>query len=98
MEALASGVPIVATSVGGIPEIVEHEKSGVLVRKGDIADLGSALTRLLIDYERCILMRQNAHAFARRALDGRKAARHLAARYRELMDEKKSDRSNFASA
>lgn len=47
MEAAAAGVPVVATAVGGVPELVEHERTGLLVRPGDAGELACALERLL---------------------------------------------------
>jgi glycosyltransferase involved in cell wall biosynthesis len=46
LEAMAAGMPIVATSVGCVPEIVQHEKSGFLVHPGNQEELVTAL-RLL---------------------------------------------------
>ncbi len=47
LEAMAAGVPIVATRVGGIPEIVTHEESALLVRPGDREAMAAAIGRLL---------------------------------------------------
>jgi glycosyltransferase involved in cell wall biosynthesis len=47
MEAAACGVPAVATRVGGIPELVEHEVTGLLTPPGDAAALADTLERLL---------------------------------------------------
>ncbi|MGI8992324.1 MAG: glycosyltransferase [Bryobacteraceae bacterium] len=47
MEAMAAGVPVIATSVGGLPELVEDGVSGLLVPPGDSATLASAIRRLL---------------------------------------------------
>jgi Glycosyl transferases group 1/Glycosyltransferase Family 4 len=44
IAAMASGVPVVASGVGGLPEVVEHERTGLIVRDGDYA---SAVRRLL---------------------------------------------------
>ncbi len=44
IAAMASGVPVVASAVGGLPEVVDHERTGLLVRDGDYA---SAVKRLL---------------------------------------------------
>lgn len=49
LEAIATGLPVIATAVGGIPEIVEDGVSGLLVPPGDTAALQNALVRLLSD-------------------------------------------------
>lgn len=49
LEAMVSGCPVVATSVGGIPEIVRSEEHALLVQPGDQAGLASAISRVLTD-------------------------------------------------
>ena len=49
IEALALGVPIVASSVGGLPEVVVDEETGLLVAPGDAAGIARAVARLLAD-------------------------------------------------
>jgi hypothetical protein len=44
IAAMAAGVPVVASGVGGLPEVVEHERTGLIVRDGDYA---GAVRRLL---------------------------------------------------
>jgi glycosyltransferase involved in cell wall biosynthesis len=51
LEALACGTPIVATRVGGIPEILEHERHALLVAPRDVEGLTAALGRILQDGE-----------------------------------------------
>lgn len=47
VEAMGAGVPVVATRTGGIPELVEEGKTGLLVPPGDARALADALRRLL---------------------------------------------------
>jgi glycosyltransferase involved in cell wall biosynthesis len=49
VEALAMGTPVVATRVGGVPEVVRDGENGLLVDPGDVAELGGALQRILGD-------------------------------------------------
>ncbi|MFX1466656.1 MAG: glycosyltransferase family 4 protein [Promethearchaeota archaeon] len=51
LEAMASGKPIVATNVGGIPYIVRNGKNGIIVKQGDHEGLAEAIKRLLSNSE-----------------------------------------------
>lgn len=46
LEAFRCGTPVIATRVGGIPLLVKHERTGLLVGVGDVAQLASALQRV----------------------------------------------------
>lgn len=48
-EALAAGVPVVASALGALPDLVRHEQTGLLVAPGDAAGLAAAVNRLLAD-------------------------------------------------
>jgi glycosyltransferase involved in cell wall biosynthesis len=54
VEAMASGVPSIASRVGGIPELVEHDVNGVLTPAGDPAALADAIVSLLADEQRAV--------------------------------------------
>lgn len=49
IEALASGRPVVATRVGGVPDVVRHGEDGFLVAPGDVDGLADSLARLAAD-------------------------------------------------
>lgn len=49
LEAMAAGVPSLATSVGGVPEIAIHEKNAWLVQKSDSVGMARGIVRLLVD-------------------------------------------------
>lgn len=49
LEAMASGLPVVVTNVGGNPEIVRHEREGLLFPRGDVTACAAAFRRLFDD-------------------------------------------------
>ena len=81
LEAMSAGVPLVATSVGGIPDIAQDGVSALLVPRRDPAALAAALERLLLDPD---LRRRMGEAARERAQEFT-AERH-AARNAELYE------------
>lgn len=51
LEAMGSGVPLIACAVGGLKEIVSHEQDGLLVEERNVEDLSNAMIRLLENKE-----------------------------------------------
>src|SRR5690606_18057296 len=49
MQPMALGLPVIASDVGGIPEMIADGDSGLLVPPGDVQALAAALERLLLD-------------------------------------------------
>ena len=83
IEAMAAGVPVVATAVGGVPEVVVSGETGYLVEDGDEKALAEAITELLMDSEKAKGM-GNA---GREAAYPRFAAQTLIANVEGLYDE-----------
>jgi glycosyltransferase involved in cell wall biosynthesis len=66
LECMALGVPVAATAVGGVPELIEHDRTGLLVPPRDPAALAAAIGALLEDPARA---RRIAAAAATRVRD-----------------------------
>lgn len=60
LEAMAYGLPAIATATDGIPEVIEHQVHGLLTRKGDSCDLLEAIRWALRNYDQMQIMAQNA--------------------------------------
>lgn len=62
VESLAAGTPLIATAVGGVPEIVQHDVNGLLVPPGNGAALATAMRRVATDPELLARLRAGAAA------------------------------------
>jgi glycosyltransferase involved in cell wall biosynthesis len=63
VEAMAAGKPIVASNVGGIPDLIKHNDNGLLVPPGDEKALAAAIRLLINDPEKANLMGQFGQEF-----------------------------------
>lgn len=83
MESMAMGVPAVVTNISGIPELVENEKTGLLVPPADPPKLAEAMLRMLTDAQ----LRKRATAAGRqrvvRSFDNRRLVQDLAEVYKK---------------
>jgi len=77
LEALSAGVPVVATDIGGIPEVIRHRETGLLVPPRDPATLASAIAEVLADSQLRDQLVSRGQAFARRYRIGVLAPRLL---------------------
>ncbi len=67
LQAMASGLPVVATTVGGVAEVVREGRDGLLVAPGEAADLAAALAALRDDPDRRVRMGRAARQRVRAA-------------------------------
>jgi len=63
--AMGAGLPVIASKVAGIPEVIQDNVSGLLVEPGDVPQLAAAMTRVLQDDTLRVLLSQEARAFVR---------------------------------
>ncbi len=64
LEAQAAGLPVVAEAIAGVPEVVEHERTGLLTPPGNRAAFAKAINRLLSDNSSRTRLSADARIFA----------------------------------
>jgi glycosyltransferase involved in cell wall biosynthesis len=82
LEAMASGLPVIATAVGGNPELVVKGESGLLVPPSDPAQLAAALIKLADDPERACAMGKHG----RRLVESNYSMGAMVRHYQQLYD------------
>jgi len=93
LEAMASGLPCVATGVGGVLEIVEHERTGLLVPPGDPEALAWAISRLIEDEALRHSLGRNARDFVLNNFTIEKAATRHQQVYRAVLGSRTNGKS-----
>lgn len=84
LEAMAASVPVVATSVGGIPEIVTHEVTALLVPPSQTEDLAAALARSFSDSAEAAQRARRAHELILEQYTPQRRAHMLGALYADV--------------
>jgi glycosyltransferase involved in cell wall biosynthesis len=88
LEAMATGLPVVATEVGSVSRVVENGGTGLLVPPGDQEALGGALARLVADAE----ARRRMGVAARRRVVEHFSVERMVAAYESLFTAPWEDR------
>lgn len=89
VEAAASGLPVVASRTGGIPEVVQDGSTGILVEPGDPLALGNALCDLVTDPDRMSTMGEAGRAMVERSFDWSHNLSQMEAVYEEVLSNSK---------
>jgi glycosyltransferase involved in cell wall biosynthesis len=84
LEAMACSRPVVATTAGGIPDVVRHERDGLLVAPGDASSLGAALGRVLDDRGAARALGRSGRDRVARDFSPRREAESYQSLYRRL--------------
>jgi len=85
LEAMAAGIPIVATEAGGVPEMVEHNQTALLVPASDPSALGAAIARVLTEDDFAQVLTANASSLVGTRYAPENYVRTLVEIYREVM-------------
>ena len=84
IEAMAVGMPCIASDVGGIVDLIEDQKNGLRIPPKDPEALASAIHRLLTDSDFATVLGQNARATIQQKFDSTESMRKLEAIYQQL--------------
>jgi glycosyltransferase involved in cell wall biosynthesis len=85
LEAMASATPVVASRIGGVPELVVDGETGFLVDPGDVDALSDRIASLLSDRRLARRLGDNARAAVTERFTWQACARRCVAAYRELV-------------
>lgn len=85
LEAMAFGLPVIATTAGGLPEVVENEVTGILVPPRDHIALGNAIIRLLKDSDMRFRMGQAGRKRVMEHFTAHQVADQTLSKYRKIL-------------
>ncbi len=88
IEAMACGLPIIASRIGGLPEMVFEGVNGFLIEQGKPEQLADAVGRLINDREKCISMGKASHQIACEKFDIEQHVTRLIDIYNKVLSEK----------
>ena len=87
LEAMAAEVPVVATSVGGIPEIITHGETGILVEPKNPKMLADAVIELLTHPEKADRLRKKAKDVVMKKYDIQGTVEQLMSYYQQFLEK-----------
>jgi glycosyltransferase involved in cell wall biosynthesis len=95
-EAMHMGLPVVATSVDGVTELISDEKTGLLVPPQNPRSLAAAIDRLSVDRELAKSLGASARQRVKDLMDGQQMVRAIEELYEKLSERPASPLSNFS--
>lgn len=86
LEAMAAGKPVITSNIGGIPELIEHERNGILLEQNDSNKLAEAIISLLEDEGKMEKIRRNASYSIKENFSVEKIAREYERLYERVLE------------
>lgn len=90
LEAMSSGLPVIAGNVGGIPELIKHEENGILFSPGNAVELTNNILNLIKDKEKRKDLGKKARETALKHYDSSLMARRTISFYKEIVGDRNS--------
>lgn len=87
LEAMACGLPVVSSSVGGLPELVKHNETGFIAEIGDVDRMAKYVIELLTNEKKYALFSQNARNRAVNKFDKSKIVPQYEEYYKKILSE-----------
>lgn len=86
LEAMANGVPVIASDVEGVVEAIQKEKTGLIVKPGDAEDLAGKIAYLIRSSDHWETIREQAYQWQRNKLSASAMAEGVAGVYDTVLD------------
>jgi glycosyltransferase involved in cell wall biosynthesis len=86
IEAMHSGKAIISTNCGGIPELINHNSTGILIEPGDVEELAKQLKNLILDDEKRTKLGKNAYEYAQENLTRESMVNRILSNYHKLLN------------
>ncbi|MCZ6602897.1 MAG: glycosyltransferase, partial [Planctomycetota bacterium] len=85
LEAISSGVPVIGTDSGGIPEVIQNGETGYLLPVGDLDGMATAALRILDDDDLRIRLCENGRRVAAEKFSESETVSEYESFYREIL-------------
>ena len=90
LEAMASGLAVVVSDCGGFPEIVDHNKNGLVVKTDSIDNWENAMKQLILNSGLKNLLGQNGRKKVQSEFDSKKVCKEMESFYFRILEEKRT--------